>query len=361
MIVPNTLLRQRRLKDVRSLMLQHKILGLVDLGEDVFPGVVAPSCIYVIEKNLPAENHQVVVLSLARLPMTERASVLSQWEQRGTAHRQLSFQNNADLEFRTSECMTNAPVVLLGKFSELVCKDAGINYQRVGVGMQEKGKSDLAQRLLYEGERQQDEDKMFWKGADIDRHWIAEATTRFCRPHYEHFIRANEVVRLSTDVYDTVPKILLRQTADRIIATMDYNGVWFGRSIIAIIPKSPSEYRAEYFLGLLNSRYFVWLYDQIVQEAGRVFAQVKLSKLKQLPIRTINFADPADVARHDRMVALVQRMLDLHKRLAAAKTPNDKTLLQRQISASDAEIDRLVYNLYGLTEEEIAIVEGRSS
>jgi hypothetical protein len=158
-----------------------------------------------------------------------------------------------------------------------------------------------------------------------------------------------------------VPKILLRQTADRIIATMDYNGVWFGRSIIAIIPKSPSEYRAEYFLGLLNSRYFVWLYDQIVQEAGRVFAQVKLSKLKQLPIRTINFADPADVARHDRMVALVQRMLDLHKRLAAAKTPNDKTLLQRQISASDAEIDCLVYDLYGLTEEEIAIVEGRSS
>ncbi len=57
------------------------------------------------------------------------------------------------------------------------------------------------------------------------------------------------------------------------------------------------------------------------------------------------------------MVALVERMLDLHKRLAAVKTPHDKTLLQRQIAATDREIDRLVYELYDLTAEEIAIVE----
>jgi hypothetical protein len=58
------------------------------------------------------------------------------------------------------------------------------------------------------------------------------------------------------------------------------------------------------------------------------------------------------------MVSLVERMLDLHKRLAQAKSPDDKTRLQRQIDATDREIDRLVYDLYGLTEEEIMIVEG---
>jgi len=41
----------------------------------------------------------------------------------------------------------------------------------------------------------------------------------------------------------------------------------------------------------------------------------------------------------------------------AAKTPNEKTHLQRQIDSTDREIDRLVYELYGLTEEEIRIVE----
>ena len=63
--------------------------------------------------------------------------------------------------------------------------------------------------------------------------------------------------------------------------------------------------------------------------------------------------------RHDRLVALVQRMLDLHKQLAGATLPHSKELLQRQIDATDRQIDGLVYELYGLTAEEIGVVEGR--
>jgi hypothetical protein len=70
------------------------------------------------------------------------------------------------------------------------------------------------------------------------------------------------------------------------------------------------------------------------------------------------FDDPADAARHERMVGLVQRMLALHKQLAAASISADRTLYQRQIDATDRQIDALVYDLYGLTDEEIEIVEG---
>jgi hypothetical protein len=61
------------------------------------------------------------------------------------------------------------------------------------------------------------------------------------------------------------------------------------------------------------------------------------------------------------MVKLVEQMLDLHKHLAAAKTPHDKTVIGRQIAATDRQIDKLVYQLYGLTEDEIRIVEGASA
>ena len=61
------------------------------------------------------------------------------------------------------------------------------------------------------------------------------------------------------------------------------------------------------------------------------------------------------------MVALVERVLDLYKKLAVATIHADKEFYQRQIEATDAEIDALVYELYGLTEEEIAIVEGRDN
>ena len=57
------------------------------------------------------------------------------------------------------------------------------------------------------------------------------------------------------------------------------------------------------------------------------------------------------------MVKLVQSMLDLHKQLSSAKTDHEKTVLERQISATDRQIDELVYELYGLTAEEIKIVE----
>jgi len=57
------------------------------------------------------------------------------------------------------------------------------------------------------------------------------------------------------------------------------------------------------------------------------------------------------------MVKLVEGMLSLHEQLAAARSPQDKSVLQRQIDATDRQIDRLVYELYNLTDGEIAIVE----
>ena len=62
---------------------------------------------------------------------------------------------------------------------------------------------------------------------------------------------------------------------------------------------------------------------------------------------------------HDDMVQLVEQMLVLHKQLAEVKTGHEQTLIQRQIDATDRQIDKLVYELYGLTEDEIKIVEGQ--
>ena len=65
-----------------------------------------------------------------------------------------------------------------------------------------------------------------------------------------------------------------------------------------------------------------------------------------------------DSAQHDCLVALVQQMLDLHQRIAAKGNLQVKTMLQRQIDATDRQIDRLVYGLYGLTAEEVGVMEG---
>lgn len=60
----------------------------------------------------------------------------------------------------------------------------------------------------------------------------------------------------------------------------------------------------------------------------------------------------------NKMATLVTQMLALNKQVAETKTAHDKTIVQRQIDATDRQIDQLVYELYGLTDEEIQIVEG---
>ena len=111
-----------------------------------------------------------------------------------------------------------------------------------------------------------------------------------------------------------------------------------------------------YLMGLLNSTALDFVMHSISSTKRGGYFEYKPMYLEQLPIRPIDFEDPEDVARHDRMVALVERMLDLHRKLAAAAIPADKKLYQRQIEATDEEIDALVYELYGLTKDEIAIV-----
>ena len=122
-------------------------------------------------------------------------------------------------------------------------------------------------------------------------------------------------------------------------------------------PKEGEQFGMLYLLGLLNSHVFGFMIKS--QSTTMRGGYLKFSKqyIERAPIRTIDFDNPADVARHDRMVALVTEMLSLHERLAAARMPGEKTMLQRRIDALDGRIDALVYELYELTDDEIAIVE----
>jgi predicted type IV restriction endonuclease len=85
-----------------------------------------------------------------------------------------------------------------------------------------------------------------------------------------------------------------------------------------------------------------------------------LSDFEEFAVYDCRIKPQRDDPAHDRMVALVEQMLALHQQLAAARTPQEQTALERQIAATDAQIDRLVYDLYGLTEDEIKIVEGKA-
>ena len=125
---------------------------------------------------------------------------------------------------------------------------------------------------------------------------------------------------------------------------------------ISLLPGVDVSYH--YVLGLLNARLLSWFLKLCSTPFRGGYIALNRQYIQNLPIRAIRFDDASDVALHERMVALVRYTLALHDEMPSANTTK-KADLERQIAATDAEIDALVYELYGLTEEEIAIVEGR--
>ncbi len=142
--------------------------------------------------------------------------------------------------------------------------------------------------------------------------------------------------------------------------TISPAGLYHNTKVYSIVADEKFSEHKFYWLGILNSPLLWWFIKTTGYALRGGYFTFKTNYLKPFPIRTINFSDPTDKARHDRMVSLVTQMLDLNMRIQDAKLEHEKTLLQRQIEATDTSINKLVYELYGLTEEEIKIVEGNS-
>jgi len=161
--------------------------------------------------------------------------------------------------------------------------------------------------------------------------------------------------------YET-PKIAIREAGNRIIANIDFENRYFLSSLYAIYPKSDeNKLSLLYLLGILNSRLATYYVTLIAFNLTKgAFTKVRTNQLARLPISIVNFDDPEDVAKHDKLVALVESMLELQKKYHEVRMERDKELYERQIKIVDAQIDRLVYELYGLTEEEIKVVEGKA-
>ncbi len=157
----------------------------------------------------------------------------------------------------------------------------------------------------------------------------------------------------SCEYYDEfeIPKILWPEISGSARFAFDESGAYTNHKVY-LIPGA-----THYLLGLLNSSLLrLYIHSVSTDLQGDSF-NFSVAFVRRAPIRTIDFSDPADVARHNRMISLVEQMLSLHKQLPQARMPHEQTALQRQIEATDNQIDALVYELYGLTEEEIKIVE----
>ena len=139
-------------------------------------------------------------------------------------------------------------------------------------------------------------------------------------------------------IFDAPLKIIVRQTGDSIVATVIESGIICRNNLHICIPKQDAN--VYFTLGVLNSRLVNFYYEFLNPEKGEALAEVKREHIVQLPIPT---ATPEQQAK---IIAKVDEIL-------ASKRNNPDA----DTSGLEGEIDKLVYKLYGLTYDEILIID----
>ena len=154
------------------------------------------------------------------------------------------------------------------------------------------------------------------------------------------------------------PKIVTPTLSPRNSFALDTSGCFFPQGAgggCGLVSKA--EHSAYYLLAVLNSRLLTFYFQRISSSFQGGWFAYEPRYLNRIPVCVIDRTAISHRVRHDGVAELAESMVTLHKQLAAAKSEAQKTVVQRQIDATDAEIDQLVYDLYGLTAEEIAVVE----
>lgn len=166
--------------------------------------------------------------------------------------------------------------------------------------------------------------------------WLAQP-----RP-FAIFSRPRVLVR---EITSAPPRCMEASFADTVMLN--------NKSILNIIEPTNSHVRLKLLVAVLNSTFMSAYYKaRAVKATRRVFPKIVIRNVREFPFPDDVLEDTAK-----SVVSLVDRMQGLQRQLLATKTDHERVALRRQLEATDREIDQLVYELYGLTDEEIRIVE----
>jgi hypothetical protein len=179
----------------------------------------------------------------------------------------------------------------------------------------------------------------------------------------ERFVRFDDTLAEPKPIrYFKGPRLLIRELISRqfqIQATKATKDFITNKSMQSALPLVGGP-DSNFLLGCFNSRLLSWFFLQKSNIAQRDdFPKIVLKETRSLPFPKIDLKrNRADKTRHDKLVVLVDKMLGLMPKLRAVASESEKAVLQNAVTATDQQIDALVYELYGLTPDEIKLVEG---
>jgi hypothetical protein len=305
-IVPKPLINNENYEIVRTLILKSGLKNIVT-GSGIFENAGVESCIFLTSQNI------------------ESTFVVSEVKGNSIIHKhtnKIDFCEKSPFHMISTE-ITNKIQVIFEKMNKGTTVIRDILEITRGI---EAGKSDTS--IIHSKN-----DYKLLRGNDLTKYTCAFANL-YCQ--YDK----NDISKFkSVNIYFS-DKILIRRVANDVIATFDTDKYMVLNSIYCGLSKS-NLFDLKYVTGVLNSKIINFWFKHLFVLTDKLFPYLRKSQIEFIPIKTISLAEQQSI------ITLVDRIL-------SAKSSNP----QADTSALEMEIDKLVYELYGLTKKEIKIIEG---
>ena len=220
----------------------------------------------------------------------------------------------------------------------------------------ENHSEEIVSNRLFHSEQKLSAEYAPWiKGRAISRYYL--------NPNFDEYLKYGSWLhRPRKEKYFRNNRILIQEITGgnpaRISAILCNEVLYHDPGIISCL--NISDFDDKFLLGILNSFFLSW-YHRTNSPKGirKTFPKVLVGDIRLFPVANVISDQEKSIA--NQIVSLVDQMLSLHPRLHSSTSSQEKEALQKQIDVTDQKIDRLVYDLYGLTEEEIAVVEGKNT
>ncbi|MBE6282328.1 MAG: restriction endonuclease subunit M [Bacteroides sp.] len=389
-ITPATFTTQYYYKKLRNFIQNYKMLNISRYMYEVFPDANIGDTISLILRN-DTNNKENIDLSVYQ-SVNDRMDIIVEY--------QMFINNDGTYNFSNTNFQLNKLYINTLPLDEIANVIVGIKAYQKGKGIPKQTDEVVKNKIYTSNYRVDDSFIQCVNGRDFYRY------TFLMEPEmYLSYGLWLAEPRNSAPFFDD-EKIILRQTADCLIATLDTHKR-INLNNVYNVGLLNNNYSLKYILAILNSKLMEYLYRNIVQENGRVFPEVKKAVLGKIPIKNMQFAEQQlFVQSVDDILAINEKLRSKRTRFLRRLSENIEGIkvtsslstfdqlefadflkelkkqkitlklsqqdewedyfndyrsacrqLSEQITEIDKEIDLRVYKLYGLTYDEVLIVD----
>ncbi len=346
-IVPNNWLTIDTFTSLRRFLLNRtKNLQIVNIHDKVFEDASVDSCLLIFQNGKPdkitlGEFSEGILEILGKFLPT-------------------SFQDN-NLIINISAMKSEEKMTILNKIKnfsislkECAEVSTGLKAYQVGKGSPIQTEKIKNSRLFHSNKKENKTFRKYLDGRDVMRYKLKWSG--------EYLSYGDWLAEPRRSVPFIGPRILVRQIPSPLPYSI--NAVFVGEDYLNDINSMvifDFKYIPSFLLAILNSRLVsFWFANTFDKFQRKIFPQFKVKELAQFPIFRIDLSIKKEKAKHDELANLADKMLKLNKslqKLDPILDDKEYNQIKKEIEETDKIIDQKVYELYGLTGEEIKIIE----